>query len=143
MTTSPYAQPDSSMIATTMPFELDQVSVMSAPSPANEAPAQPFDTSTQPAVVHIGAASMVARPATSTQAIVSLVFGILSLWPLPIAGSIVAIVIGYFARREISSANGQLGGSRQALIGIALGTAMLVLWMLVACVALAIRLSYR
>lgn len=57
----------------------------------------------------------------SQAAIVSLVFGILSYVMLPFIGSIVAIVAGHIAKREIRDSNGQLGGGGMATAGLVLG----------------------
>lgn len=71
-----------------------------------------------------------ATPATSTAATISLVFGILSWIALPLIGSIVAIVAGHMARREIQASNNQLGGSGLALAGLILGYAQVAIGLL-------------
>jgi hypothetical protein len=58
---------------------------------------------------------------TSTPAIVSLVFGILSWVALPIIGAIVAIVAGHMARREIRDSIGVIQGDGMAIVGLLLG----------------------
>ena len=60
---------------------------------------------------------------TSTLAIVSLVFGILTWAVLPFIGAIVAIVCGHLARSEIRRApvGTQLEGNGMALAGLILG----------------------
>jgi hypothetical protein len=57
----------------------------------------------------------------SNMAVVSLVFGILGLTFLPTLGSIVALITGYLARKEIGQSAGALGGEGLATAGIVLG----------------------
>lgn len=54
-------------------------------------------------------------------AIVSLIAGVTGLTLFPVAGSIVAVVTGYLARREIEAAEGALEGEGLAIAGIVLG----------------------
>jgi hypothetical protein len=61
-----------------------------------------------------------ARP-TSTAAIVSLVFGILSWVLLPFVGAVVAVVAGHMARAEIRRASGAIDGDGLAVGGLVLG----------------------
>jgi hypothetical protein len=63
------------------------------------------------------------RPATSTLAIVSLVFGLLAWCVLPLVGAIVAIICGHMARAEISraSVDAPLEGDGPAIAGLVLG----------------------
>ena len=58
---------------------------------------------------------------TSTLAIISLVFGLLGWSFVPWIGSLVAIITGHMARREIRAANGQLDGDGLAVAGLVLG----------------------
>ncbi|WP_158883897.1 DUF4190 domain-containing protein [Rhodanobacter sp. L36] len=61
------------------------------------------------------------RP-TSSLAVISLVFGILSWCLLPFIGAIVAIVCGHMARSEIRRAPlGSMEGSGMAVAGLVLG----------------------
>ena len=62
---------------------------------------------------------------TSTAAVLSLVFGIISWLILPLLGALVAIVCGHVARADIRRAQGALGGDSLALIGLILGWAQL------------------
>lgn len=62
----------------------------------------------------------------STAATVSLVFGILGWFMAPVICSIIAIVAGHYARREIAESNGRIGGSRRATAGIVMGYIQLV-----------------
>ncbi len=71
---------------------------------------------------------------TSTLAVVSLVFGILGWILLPWIGSLVAIVTGHMARKEIRNGGGRLDGDGLAVGGLILGWASVVLWVLGALV---------
>jgi hypothetical protein len=66
-------------------------------------------------------------PPTSTAATVSLLFGIPGWSMAPVICSIIAIVAGYHARREIAASNGRPGGSGQASAGIIMGYIQLAL----------------
>jgi len=68
---------------------------------------------------------------TSTMAVVSLVFGVLSWCALPFIGAIVAVVCGHSARSEIRRAPpGSIDGDGMAVTGLILGWAHLVLFVL-------------
>jgi predicted acyltransferase len=54
-------------------------------------------------------------------AIASLALGIGGLTILPLLGSIVAVVLGYMARRDIRSRPHEVGGSGIAMVGLVLG----------------------
>jgi hypothetical protein len=56
---------------------------------------------------------------TSTAAVISLVFGIVSWIMLPLLGALVAIIAGHMARAEIRSRGAE--GDAMALIGLILG----------------------
>jgi len=58
---------------------------------------------------------------TSTLAIVSLIAGIVGLFVLPMIGSIVAVVTGHMAKREIRDSGGQVSGDGLATAGLILG----------------------
>jgi hypothetical protein len=73
-------------------------------------------------------------PPNSTMAIVSLVSGILGWSLLPLLGSIVAIVTGHMAKKEIKNSTGQLGGDGLATAGLVLGYSAVVLGICI-CVA--------
>jgi hypothetical protein len=60
-------------------------------------------------------------PATSGLAIASLLLGIGGLTILPLLGSILAIIFGYMARREIRQRPYELQGDGMALAGIIMG----------------------
>ena len=63
----------------------------------------------------------------STLAIVSLVSGILGWTLLPFVGSIAAIITGHMARKEIRQ-NPALDGDVMTVIGLVLGWASVILW---------------
>lgn len=68
---------------------------------------------------------------TSTMAIFSLIFGVLSWCALPFIGAIVAVVCGHSARGEIRRAPpGSIEGDGMALAGLILGWAHLALFIL-------------
>ena len=70
-------------------------------------------------------------PRTSTTAVLSLVFGILSWCVLPLVGAIVAVVTGHVARGELRrAAPGELDGDGMAVAGLVLGWANLALMVL-------------
>jgi len=59
---------------------------------------------------------------TSTTAIVSLMFGVLSWFAIPFIGAIVAVVCGHVARGEIRRApSNSIEGDGMALAGLILG----------------------
>ena len=57
----------------------------------------------------------------SNLALISLIAGILGLTIFPLIGSIVALVIGYMAKKEIQESMGSLGGDGMVKAGIILG----------------------
>jgi Domain of unknown function (DUF4190) len=59
-------------------------------------------------------------------AIVSLVFGILGWFGLPLIGAVVAVAAGHIALREIRMARHALGGSGLAMAGLILGYAQII-----------------
>jgi Domain of unknown function (DUF4190) len=67
---------------------------------------------------------------TSSTAIVSLIFGILTWFVLPVIGAIVAVICGHAARSEIRRSGGQLEGGGLALAGLILGWTHLLLLIL-------------
>ena len=69
-------------------------------------------------------------PRTSALAVISLVFGIVGWLPVPVIGSIVAIVTGHLARAEIRRDPQGLEGDGLAIAGLVLGYAALALWVL-------------
>ena len=77
---------------------------------------------------------------TSSLAIVSLVFGILSWCVLPFIGAIVAIVCGHLARSEIrrTEAGTVIEGDGMALAGLILGYVHLCFWVVALMVILGV-----
>jgi len=73
---------------------------------------------------------------TSTTAVISLIFGILSWILLPVIGAVVAIVCGHMARSEIKRSGGAIDGDAFAIAGLLLGWTHVVL--LVSAVVIAI-----
>lgn len=64
---------------------------------------------------------------TSSLAIASLVAGILGWTLLPFIGTVVAIITGHMARREIRASQGQLDGDGLAIAGLVLGWVSVIL----------------
>ena len=95
--------------------------------PTSSAPATPYASPT------MGAPGVVPN---STAAIISLVFGIVSWFALPLIGAIVAIVAGHMARGEIRRANGAIGGRGMATAGLVLGYAHIALVLIGGCLFL-------
>lgn len=69
-------------------------------------------------------------PRTSTAAVVSLIFGVLTWFALPFLGAIIAVICGHAARSEIRHSAGQLEGGGLAMTGLLLGWFHLALWAL-------------
>jgi len=68
-------------------------------------------------------------------ALISLIAGILGLSFIPIVGSIVAVITGPMAKKEILASGGALGGEGLATAGIILGWIGIVLTVLGLCTA--------
>ncbi len=68
-----------------------------------------------------GSGSAPAGVSTSTMAVVSLVAGILGLSLLPLIGSIVAVITGPIAKRDIAASGGTQSGEGLATAGAILG----------------------
>ena len=78
---------------------------------------------------------------SSTMALISLVAGILGLTALPTIGSIVALVTGYIAKKEIRESGGVMGGGGMATAGLIMGwigVAILLIGICAACVIFAL-----
>ena len=71
---------------------------------------------------------------TSGMAIASLVMGIVGWTLLPLVGSILAIVFGYAARRDIRSRPDELTGEGMAIAGLVLGWLMVALSVIGLCI---------
>jgi hypothetical protein len=74
-------------------------------------------------------------PPNSSMAIVSLVAGILGLTFFPLLGSIVALITGSMAKKEIHASRGALGGEGLAKAGVILGWIGVGLSVVGCCVA--------
>jgi hypothetical protein len=74
-----------------------------------------------------------ARP-TNDKALISLIAGILGVSFLPLIGSIVAVVTGGMARREIRDSAGAYGGEGMATAGLVLGWIGIALSVIGLCV---------
>lgn len=72
---------------------------------------------------------------SSSLAIISLIAGILGLTLMPVVGSIVAVITGPMARREIAASGGALSGEGLATAGMVLGWISLALTVIGLCVA--------
>ncbi len=72
--------------------------------------------------------------ANSSLATISMVAGIVSWIFAPFLGSLVAIITGHMAKREITESNGQLGGDGMATAGLVLGYLQLIPSVLCICV---------
>lgn len=75
---------------------------------------------------------------TSSTAIISLIAGVLGLTLFPLLGSIVAVITGVMARREIRETAGAIQGEGLATAGMVLGLVGLGLTVVGLCVAGAI-----
>lgn len=71
----------------------------------------------------------------SSMAIISLVSGILGLSLVPLIGSIVAVITGPMAKREIRESGGMLAGEGMATAGIVLGWIGIAMSLMGLCVA--------
>ena len=72
---------------------------------------------------------------TSNLALISLIAGILGISLVPLIGSIVAVIVGPMARREIRESAGTLGGDGLATAGIVLGWVGIALSVIGLCIA--------
>ena len=57
----------------------------------------------------------------SSMSIISLITGILGITFIPFIGSIIALITGYMAKKEIRASGGALGGDGLATAGLVLG----------------------
>lgn len=65
---------------------------------------------------------------TSSLAVTSLVSGLLGWTLLPFIGTVVAIITGHLARKEIRTSGGTLDGDGMAVAGLVLGWLAVALW---------------
>jgi hypothetical protein len=75
------------------------------------------------------------RKPESTTALISLIAGILGLTVIPILGSIIAVLTGAIATKEIKESGGALSGEGIARIGTILGWVGIGMAVLGACMA--------
>ena len=73
-------------------------------------------------------------PPTSSNATISLIAGIAGLTVLPTIGSIVAIITGNSAKKEIANSGGTIGGEGLAKAGVIMGWIGLILGLIALCV---------
>ncbi|MGY0635139.1 DUF4190 domain-containing protein [Luteimonas sp. A478] len=66
----------------------------------------------------------------SVLAVISLVSGILGVFPIPVLASVIAVVTGHLARTEIRRAPERFDGDGMAVAGLVLGYLMIALWTL-------------
>ena len=76
----------------------------------------------------------------STTALVSLIAGIAGWSIFPFFGSIIAVITGHMAKKEIRESGGRIGGETMATIGLGLGYSLLALGLLGGCIAVAATL---
>lgn len=74
--------------------------------------------------------SEIPQPKLSTEASWSLILGVIGIWPLPIIPSMLAIWIGYRARREIQNSNGSIRGMAAAKAGVLMGFGSIIMYAL-------------
>ncbi len=72
-------------------------------------------------------------PPNSTMAMVSMIAGIVGWVLAPLIGSLVAIITGHMAKREIRESAGQLGGDGMATAGLVLGYLQIIPSVLCIC----------
>ena len=72
----------------------------------------------------------------SSLAMISMISGIVSWILAPFLGSLVAIITGHMAKREIKESMGQLGGDGMATAGLVLGYLQLIPSVLCICIVL-------
>jgi hypothetical protein len=77
-------------------------------------------------------------PPNSSMALVSLIAGILGLTLFPLVGSVVALITGSMAKKEINESRGALGGEGMAKAGVILGWIGIGLSAIGCCVAVVI-----
>ena len=79
--------------------------------------------------------------ATSNLAVISLVAGVLGLTFFPLLGSIVAVITGPMAKKEIIESGGELSGNGMATAGMVLGWIAIALMVLGLCIGAFVALS--
>jgi hypothetical protein len=66
-------------------------------------------------------------PPTSSLSLTSLIMGIVGWVLLPVVGSIIAVITGHMAKKEIRESGGLLGGDGMATAGLILGYSNIVI----------------
>jgi hypothetical protein len=79
--------------------------------------------------------------ATSNLAVISLVAGVLGVTFFPLLGSIVAVITGPMAKKEIIESGGELSGEGMATAGMVLGWVAIALMVFGLCIGAFIALS--
>ena len=79
--------------------------------------------------------------ATSNMAVISLVAGVLGLTFFPLLGSIVAVITGPMAKKEILDSGGELSGEGMATAGMVLGWIAIALMVFGLCIGAFVALS--
>ena len=82
-------------------------------------------------------------PTTSRLAIAAFVVGILAFCPLPLIGSIAAIVMGHIAHVKIGRSNGTLKGSGMAIAGFICGYVSLLMIPVLAALSIPAFITVR
>lgn len=98
-----------------------------APAPSADSAAQvsPSAVPVSP-WLNVPAVTKSGQPQTDGKAVASLVFGILSILPLPVVASIPAVILGHVSRASIRNSMGRLKGEGIAAAGLAMGYVSLV-----------------
>lgn len=76
------------------------------------------------------------NPTDSTLAITSLITGIMGWTVVPLLGSVVAIITGHLAKKEINESQGAISGHSMATAGLILGYVQLGFVVLASIVAI-------
>ena len=114
-----------------------QSPILTLPSSQTLLSNQPIASQVVPRGTLPNTSYVVPAPKNNSNAIVSLVFGILGWVVLPLIGPIVAIVAGHIALRQIKIQEGQQDGRGMAIAGLILGYLQIVL-LIVICGIVAI-----
>ena len=135
MTPSSAGMPTQRIGSTTIPQQQRHITAPLEPLPEDglyqkadfEAPTLPVIPSNQPYTPQVvprgtlpNTTYVVPGPKNNTNAVVSLVFGIIGWVVLPVIGPIVAIVAGHIALRQLKQLEGQQEGRGLAIAGLVL-----------------------